>query len=276
MPSSLEPRGAVLDPEAAARAFRIARYRPGPALAPFVRHFWFIRWDLRGQDAHVQGVLPLPAVNLAIEPERSGIHGVSTRRGDRELVGAGRVFGVNFRPGGFQPFYRRSMHELTDAVRPIGDVFSGDTDALRRDLYGTDDEAEDLALLEAFLARDLPAVDPAIALVDRLVERAREERTMTRVEALAEAAGLGVRSLQRLMRRQVGVGPKWLLRLFRIQDAADRLAAGEALDQAMFARELGYYDQAHFVRDFTATIGSPPARYAASCTASGVATALAR
>lgn len=264
---SLEPRGAILDPEAAARAFVITRYPPGPALAPFVRHYWFIRWDLRGREPHTQGVLSLPAVNVVFEPDRDGVYGVPTARGERVLEGAGRVFGVNFRSGGFQPFLGRSMHELTDRVVPIRSVFSGDVEAVRRDLYGTDDPEAQVARLEGFLNEDRPAVDPLIAVVDAVVERARTDPAMIRVEDLAAGSALSVRSLQRLLRYRVGVGPKWLLRLFRLHDAADRLASGAPLDQATFARALGYYDQAHFVRDFVALTGCPPARYAALCEA---------
>ena len=49
-----------------------------------------------------------------------------------------------------------------------------------------------------------------------------------------------------------------------------RAAAGAALDSAALAADLGYADQAHLTRDFTATLGVPPSRYACrGATASG-------
>jgi AraC-like DNA-binding protein len=36
---------------------------------------------------------------------------------------------------------------------------------------------------------------------------------------------------------------------------------GEAVDWAALAADLGYADQAHLTRDFTATVGVPPSRY---------------
>jgi AraC-like DNA-binding protein len=45
------------------------------------------------------------------------------------------------------------------------------------------------------------------------------------------------------------------------------LAAQESLDQAALALELGYSDQAHFVRDFKSIIGLSPAAYARSARA---------
>jgi AraC-like DNA-binding protein len=43
--------------------------------------------------------------------------------------------------------------------------------------------------------------------------------------------------------------------------AAIRAEQGGPVDWAVLAADLGYADQAHLTRDFTATIGVPPARY---------------
>jgi AraC-like DNA-binding protein len=48
----------------------------------------------------------------------------------------------------------------------------------------------------------------------------------------------------------------------RLHDAALRAEQGGPVDWAALAADLGYSDQAHLTRDFTATIGEPPARYA--------------
>lgn len=74
-------------------------------------------------------------------------------------------------------------------------------------------------------------------------------------------------SLQRRFRDYVGVGPKWVLQRYRLHDAAERMASGQVADWARVALDLGYFDQAHFVNDFRAAIGKPPAEYAADCAA---------
>ena len=61
------------------------------------------------------------------------------------------------------------------------------------------------------------------------------------------------------------MGPKWVIRRYRMHEAAARVADGEEVDWAGLAGALGYADQAHFTRDFTATIGMSPARYARAC-----------
>jgi AraC-like DNA-binding protein len=58
------------------------------------------------------------------------------------------------------------------------------------------------------------------------------------------------------------VGPKWIIRLYRIKEAAARIEDGNVTTWADLALRLGYADQAHFVDDFRRIIGRPPARYA--------------
>jgi AraC-like DNA-binding protein len=86
---------------------------------------------------------------------------------------------------------------------------------------------------------------------------------LRRVDQLAEASGQSVRGLQRLFADYVGVSPKWVMRRSRLHEAALRADSGDPVDWAELAIDLGYADQAHLTRDFTATLGVSPTRYAA-------------
>jgi AraC-like DNA-binding protein len=57
--------------------------------------------------------------------------------------------------------------------------------------------------------------------------------------------------------------PGVALQRYRLHEAAERIAAGEATGLAALALELGYFDQAHFGNDFRRYVGVPPAVYAA-------------
>ena len=97
--------------------------------------------------------------------------------------------------------------------------------------------------------------------VAAMVARISADTSLRRVGDLAAALGLPVRRLQRLFTDYVGVSPKWVMRRARLQEAAVRAEHGGHDDWATLATDLGYADQAHLTRDFTATIGAPPARY---------------
>jgi len=86
---------------------------------------------------------------------------------------------------------------------------------------------------------------------------------VVRVDDLARRCGCSVRGLQRLTRRYVGVGPKWLIRRQRMHDAVAALDGGSTETLAELAVRLGWYDQSQFARDFTALVGSSPVAYRA-------------
>jgi AraC-like DNA-binding protein len=56
-----------------------------------------------------------------------------------------------------------------------------------------------------------------------------------------------------------------VLRRYRLHEAAAVLATEQDRPWAEVAAELGYFDQSHFIRDFTAAIGLTPVAYAQAC-----------
>jgi len=255
----------VLHAETAATRFTLARHLTPDDLAPFIDYFWVIRWDLRGQPAHEQAILPHPNVTLAFEASRAGIFGVDRSIFTKRLTGDGKALGVRFRPGGFHPFYGQSVATLNDRVIPAADIFGRAADeACAAVMSPAADDAAMVAAGAGLLRGFHPVPDPVVAQVAGLVDRIRTDQDLRRVAALAEVFHIPERRLQRLFAEYVGVSPKWVMRRARLLEAAHRADAGDVVDWAALAHDLGYADQAHLTRDFTATLGVPPTKYATS------------
>ncbi|HET6356644.1 helix-turn-helix domain-containing protein [Streptomyces sp.] len=280
-----DTRGIVEARELFARVdFR--RREPAPELRPYLEHYWLIDWDL--PEPYASHVVPHPSVNVVFQrygdkPPWGEVAGIGLGLFTQKLQGRGRVCGVQFRPGGFRPFAPgRPVSDWTGQRLPVADVLTGaaNTAGAGPDtagaILGPEAEDERVAALDAFLLGLEPAADPQALRAMELVDLVRRDRTIRRVAELAEAEGVSARSLQRLFAAYVGVGPKWVILRYRIHEALERAEAAEdaaaeggggasdagALDWAALAAELGYSDQAHLVRDFTATVGVPPTAYA--------------
>lgn len=246
--------------------FQRHAYRdPSPDLAAFVEQYWIVEWNYGDGPPYRQRVVPFPNVHLTFEATRATVNGVRTRPQVRELAGRGGVFGVAFRPGGFRPFLGRSVSTLADRAVPAAEVFGG-TDLPASvpavDLAGA---AAAVEAVEAFLRERAPEPDPRVAVAAEAVARIAATPELTRVDAVAAVLDTTVRGLQRLFAEYVGVGPKWVIRRYRLREVTERLAAGPSagdVDWAGLAADLGYADQAHFVRDFTAMFGEPPTYHA--------------
>lgn len=123
-------------------------------------------------------------------------------------------------------------------------------------------EPEMVRIVERFLHRHAPPRDPVAEEVADMVAQIAATPDLTRVDDLADRLGAGVRRLQRLFAEYVGVGPKWVIRRYRLHEVTERMASGGTIDWAGLAADLGYADQAHFTRDFTAMVGETPTAYA--------------
>jgi AraC-like DNA-binding protein len=253
--------GGVLDLRAGQRWFDSARYRPAPELADLIEHYWRVRWDRSDHGPYTQHTLSNVSVHLVMERGRCRVQGIVTGRFTRVLEGRGRVFGVKFRPAGFRPFLGSAVSALTDRSVAIPEVF-GREGAELADRVLALEEDDAVEACDAFFLPRRVAPDPNVTRANEIVARIVADRTVTRVEHVATITSTGVRALQRLFGEYVGVSPKWVIARYRLHEAEARLSTGEAVDLATLALDLGYYDQAHFTRDFQAIVGRPPAAYA--------------
>ncbi|MFJ2936453.1 DUF6597 domain-containing transcriptional factor [Streptomyces sp. NPDC087219] len=289
----------IVDPAELLSRVRFRRHAPAPELRPYLEHYWLIDWEL--PEPYATHVVPHPSMNIVFQRygalgapaadarASAEVSGIGLGLFTQKLTETGRVCGVQFRPGGFRPFAPAwPVSTWTGRRVPLEEVFpDAGTDTGTDGRVGTGTEAEAghagtdagvlsavlspgtdharVAALDAFLLAHGPAPDPAADRAMELVDLIREDRTVRKVSQLVAATGLSARSLQRLFASHVGVGPKWVILRYRIHEALERAEAAGAAggpDWAALAVELGYSDQAHLVREFTATIGVPPTAYA--------------
>lgn len=251
----------VLRPHGEGTAYLLDRLPVATDLSATVERHWSVRWAVR--EPYPQATLPQPCVNVVFQRGASGVFGPATRRFEILLEGRGEVFGTKFRPGGFHPWLRAPVSTLTDARRPLSLLFGDEADALEAAVLAEPTDEARRARVEAALRARLPPPDPLAVEVAGIVGVALDDPRLRRVEDLCARVGVSPRTLQRRFQQYVGVSPKWVLRLFRLHEAAEVVASRRAVDFAGLAADLGYHDQAHLIRDFKAQVGRTPTAYAA-------------
>jgi AraC-like DNA-binding protein len=237
-------------------------------LSEYIERHWAVRWRLKPGTSYTQELLPHPCVNLVSEVGRAAVYGLPSRRSRRRLEGDGVAVGTKFRPGAFSAFVGLPASELVDRSLPLTVLFGTTGEALERQLIATGPDVEGhVSQVEAFFKGRMPAPDPRRRLVLEVVADMLELHASCNVSILARRHGVSSRTLQRWFREYIGVGPKWVLKRYRVHEAAERIASGEAPDAARLAADLGYFDQSHLIRDFTDQVGQSPGRYAELCAA---------
>jgi len=260
----LQPRG-VLKLGADEKRIHYARRLPAADLGVFIEHFWMARWDLRGVAPHKTQTVSHPSVQLLLEKGNSRIYGVVKGSSSRLLNDLGQVFGVKFRPGGFYPFLKSPVSRLTNRSIALSDLFGSQAQDFEEAVLSLDDGLMKVNAAEKFLRRHMPKRDETAVLAGQIVDEICLNREIMTVDDVAARFNLGKRMLQRMFGQYVGVTPKWVIRVYRLHEIVERLhadkAAPKAVDFAALSQDLGYFDQAHFVKDFKSIIGYTPTEY---------------
>ena len=297
-PVDEDARG-IVNPAQLQRTAQLTRYPAGEALAGLVDRFWAVTWALPPGQEHVQAVLNHPAANLYVGVPEPGVPvpgvpdpgvpdpGVREpgARGDvplegalegphrfitrRRLAGRGWTVAAMTAPGGLGAFVRVPARTLTDRTVPLDrPVLDVDGSALVAAVAAPTSEEERVAALRAGLERVVQTADAARIAAAREVAAvatvAETDRSVRRVEDLAALAGVTERTLQRMFAEHAGLTPAWVIRRYRLLEAAEQARLhGVEVSWADLAADLGYSDQAHLVRDFRTHLGTTPAAYAA-------------
>jgi len=231
---------------------------PPPALRPYVDRFWLRLpadeqpgLEPRADAAAPARILPDGCIDVLIDADTGAARVVGTMtRAVVHDAPASCLAAVRFRPGGAHPFLRVGSAELTDRVVDVAAL------GARWLEVGAGAPAQLVALLEqALLRRDAAAVDPRVREASRRLLAPRPPS----VAGLSGALDISRQQLARVFRQHVGISPKELARIARLQRALHRLQHEPSLSLAAAAFDSGYYDQAHMSLEFHELAGVTPA-----------------
>ncbi|GAS89309.1 helix-turn-helix transcriptional regulator [Mycolicibacterium brisbanense] len=245
-------------------------FRPSPALASKVDFFGY--WDRAGGSTHRSRALPRGAATVIIDlspRQQVDFYAAdgTTRLGvpPAFIAGAGSisyvtqidtrqtVLTIHFRPG---VVFAPGLSELENTCVGLSDVWGTAGAELHDRLLDAAGVATRIALVEEFL---LPRISPRHAEVTAVLAAAERDPSMRVAQAVA-LTGLSPKRLIRLFRTEVGLTPKAYLRVRRLQ-ASLRLLDGGTARGADVAAILGYFDQAHFAREFREFTAMTPTQY---------------
>ncbi|NEZ42472.1 helix-turn-helix domain-containing protein [Paenibacillus alvei] len=260
-PAPSKPSMGILNMKQGEQKFTLARHSPSGDLCDVMKHFWVIHWDLTGQPPFEQEIVPNPCVNIVIEPNQTAIYGVAPNRYSQRLEGKGKVLGIKFKPGGFYPFVKQPIMQITGRSMRFEEIFQVDIRQFEQAVLSEDEDEGMIAVAETFFKSHLPLRDGNVAYLNRIIGRIQEDRSITKVDQVCEQFEVNKRKLQRLFQQYVGTTPKWVIRLYRLQNAAELIDNGIYEDILGLSADLGYYDQSHFIKDFKAIIGATPEEY---------------
>jgi AraC-like DNA-binding protein len=176
-----------------------------------------------------------------------------------DIAAQSDTMAIHFLPGGAAPFVPMPLRDLEGGFLGVDHVWGRDGVLLHEQLVEAPGADARFALLEDFLSARARSwaqhADVATAL------DAVEHSPAIKVAEVGALTGLSPKRLISLFRTEVGLAPKAYGRVRRFQAALRRVRAGDSRG-AEIAADVGYFDQAHFVREFRAFTAMTPSDYA--------------
>jgi AraC-like DNA-binding protein len=226
-------------------AARYREHRLHPGLRGHVEAAWSVSLDAdAAPTAH--RVVADGCIDVLVTPGRAPlVVGPTTEPFFSPMQPGTRVHGLRFRPGAAPFVLGAAAEELRGLAVPLAELLG------RRSVP---DAPVDLDGLQELLLARLAPTDP---LVDAAVARLLRAPG-TDVRSLAAAVALSERHLRRRFHAAVGLGPKRLGRVLRLQRLLAEARRRPGATGAELAFAAGYADEPHMGREVRALAGTAP------------------
>jgi AraC-like DNA-binding protein len=177
------------------------------------------------------------------------------------LVGSSGPSGglqINMSILGARLFLGRPLRDLRNRAVGLDDVLGGEARRLTMELYDAPSWEARFTILDRELAARILTAKAPPACVTWVWRRLVETGGRVSIGALVGEVGFSQKHLIGQFREQIGLSPKTLARVLRFGRAIQMIKSGGGARLAEIAQDCGYYDQAHFSRDFHAFAGVTP------------------
>ena len=248
-------------------------YSPVPELRPFVKCFWTLD-DEGSQEPVRQRILPDGCIEMifhygdlfrqyfedgtnTIQP-RCFVFGQITKFIEIAPTGKTGTISARFLPGGLLPFLHVDISSLENKAVSMGELFGEKGEILEESVIAANNNKDRQKLIESFLLSLLEDPKTIDKITRDCVEVILQSQGQTDMDELAGLVNVNRRNIERRFASSIGMSPKQLSRVVRLQATLRMLEQKNFTSLTSLAYENGYYDQAHFIKDFKEFTGIKP------------------
>ncbi|RPD41519.1 AraC family transcriptional regulator [Chitinophaga barathri] len=252
-------------------------FQPHTDLASLVKCYWSLEVPAE-TDAQKQRILPDGCIEMIfilgddikrytsetkfiIQP-RAVVVGQITEPFIIEPTGYVQCFAARFYPYGFANFITTPVKDLANKETPICQLFEErSAKELEQNIIRAENNAKRIEIVEAFLSNKLHEQATIDHIVKTTVDTLLSTKGNTSIHSILKEDLSKRRQLERNFFKQVGLSPKQLGKVIRLQTALKMLLNQKTENLTRIAYESAYYDQAHFIKDFKEFTGINPKKF---------------
>jgi AraC-like DNA-binding protein len=178
-----------------------------------------------------------------------------------QFTGHTRLLKIQFKPSGIRQLLPLNMEEFTNVPSiDLEAVWGASVHHLLEQFHSAATDEACIACLDQFLQKRLLPHNDSTAYVAYTIEQLHRQNGNMNLQSLERKLGITNRHLERLFRNRVGLTPKELSKIIRLNHAFSCIEKNPAMSLTSLSYESGYYDQAHFSKDFKKIAGVSPSK----------------
>jgi len=257
--------------------FRIVQ--PTGFLKNYIRHYCFMESGTDDGNV-VERVVPTENIQLmfhyrnpfvevrpddvTVKQPRSVLCGLSNFSVDVSTNGEAGVIFIKFYPLGACRFFNFPLSEIENQSIDFSDVFHAEVRQIEEQLYLSKSLNERIAIIEAFLLKRFSAI-PAYdsILLQKGIDIIKSRKGQINAASLSEILCVTPKTLERKFSQYLGKTTKQFVKLIHFQEVLLDFSTRKNISLTERAYNNGYFDQAHFIRDFKAFSGFTPKKFTA-------------
>lgn len=178
---------------------------------------------------------------------------------DLKATGDIGIFSVLFKPQGAMMFFSLPLSELTNQSIALYDIAGKDGSLLEDQIENSCSMEERVQYLESFLLKKLLEKEYYdFKRINSVIQKIISLEGEISVDEMSREACLSNKQLERKFAKYIGMTPKQYLKIVRFQKSLKIKEINPHLSLTTLAHDCGYYDQAHFIKDFKLITGMTP------------------
>jgi AraC-like DNA-binding protein len=161
----------------------------------------------------------------------------------------------------FAKLFNFPLAELTNTGKRIDDHLSVEYLELQEKLVLSRTEDERVNITNRFLEKQLSAIDYSFNKFEQLIREIRQGSGEIPMNELTDMSNMSQRTFQRHMKSHLGISPKSFNKVIRFREVLKYINENPEYDWQDILYTCGYYDQAHFIKDFKKYAGKTPGAF---------------
>lgn len=176
-------------------------------------------------------------------------------------TGVSVIIAARFQPDGFFPFTNFPLEKMENKAVPLNKLFGDAAEAFEIKILDSKNTEERIGIITDFLLTRLDNPEARNRITAASIELLMETKGLLNVEELSSHLQVNRRQLERNFSTAIGLSPKQLSKAIRLQASLKMMQQNKQDNLTSLALENGYYDQAHFIKDFKEFTGLSPKQF---------------